>query len=104
MADIKIATVQPIGILDEASLEPANQSSGSATAGQVLTADGAGGASWSSEIEIAQGLGVWGATPPASQPLKISDPAGGATVDTEARTAINALIDALEGAGITSAT
>jgi hypothetical protein len=33
---------------------------------------------------------------------KISDPAGGGTVDAEARTAINAIIDALESHGITA--
>ncbi len=33
---------------------------------------------------------------------KISDPSGGATVDAEARTAINSIIDALEGVGITA--
>ena len=52
------------------------------------------------EVEIGQGLGVWGATPPASQPLKINDPAGGATVDAESRSAINAILDVLEGAGL----
>ncbi len=36
------------------------------------------------------------------QATKISDPAGGATVDAEARTAIDTLIDALEGIGITA--
>ena len=34
------------------------------------------------EVEIGQGLGVWGVTPPGSQPAKISDPTGGGTVDT----------------------
>ncbi len=52
------------------------------------------------EVEIGQGLGIWGATPPASQPAKVSDPSGGTTVDTESRTAINAIIDILEGAGL----
>ena len=33
---------------------------------------------------------------------KINDPSGGATVDTEARTAINAIIDALEAFGLTA--
>jgi hypothetical protein len=33
---------------------------------------------------------------------KINDPAGGGTVDAEARTAINAIIDALESHGITA--
>jgi len=50
------------------------------------------------------GLGVWGATPPGSQPAKINDPAGGATQDTEARAAVAAIIDILEGAGLSAAT
>lgn len=56
------------------------------------------------EVEIGQGLAVWGVTPPGSQPSKVNDPSGGTTVDTEARSAIAAIIDALEGCGITSAT
>ncbi len=37
------------------------------------------------------------------QQAKINDPTGGATVDAEARTAIVAIIDALEAHGITAA-
>lgn len=37
------------------------------------------------------------------QQAKINDPSGGATTDAEARTAINAIIDALEAHGITAA-
>ncbi len=37
-----------------------------------------------------------------TQSVKINDPAGGATVDAEARTAIDAIIDALENVGITA--
>lgn len=37
-----------------------------------------------------------------TQAAKINDPAGGATVDAEARTAINAIIDALEAFGISA--
>ncbi len=46
-------------------------------------------------------MGLFGVTP-VGQASKISDPSGGGTVDAEARTAINALIDALEGIGISS--
>lgn len=52
------------------------------------------------EVEIGQGLAVWGVTPPASQPAKINDP----TDLTSCITSITAIIDALEGAGVTSAT
>ncbi len=38
-----------------------------------------------------------------AQASKISDPSGGATVDAEARTAINAIIDVLEGIGFSAA-
>lgn len=54
------------------------------------------------EVEIGQGLAVWGAVPPGSQPAKISDPTGGITVDSESRTAIQAIIDVLEGAGLSA--
>ena len=47
-------------------------------------------------------VGLYGAAPVA-QAVKINDPSGGATQDAEARTAINALVDALEGIGIASA-
>jgi len=46
----------------------------------------------------AGGVGMFGVTPP-SQHAKINDPVGGATQDAEARTAINAIIDVLEGLG-----
>ena len=61
------------------------------------------GGSHDLELQCGKGLGVFGVTPPASQPTKISDPTGGATIDSESRTAINAIIDALEGVGITAA-
>lgn len=54
------------------------------------------------ELQMGMGIGVWGVSPPATQPLKINDPSGGAIVDTEARTAINAIIDVLEGAGLSA--
>lgn len=53
-------------------------------------------------VTLAAGLGVFGVAPPAAQPAKINDPSGGATIDAEARTAINAIIDVLEGAGLSS--
>jgi len=39
---------------------------------------------------------------PVAQPAKIADPTAGATIDAEARTAIDLIIDALEGVGITA--
>ena len=44
-------------------------------------------------------LGFYGVTP-VNQPDTISDPSGGTTVDSEARTAINALIDRLQELGL----
>jgi hypothetical protein len=44
-------------------------------------------------------LGFYGATP-VDQPATVADPAGGGTVDTEARTAINAIIDRLQELGL----
>jgi len=55
------------------------------------------------ELQVGLGFAAWGATPPASQPTKIADPTGGTTTDAEARTAINAIIDVLEGAGLAAA-
>lgn len=46
-------------------------------------------------------IGLYSA-PPVVQASKISDPSGGATVDTEARAAITSIIDALEGVGISA--
>ena len=54
-------------------------------------------------IETTAGIGAFGVTAPVSQPAKIADPTGGVTIDAESRTAINAIIDALEGAGISAA-
>lgn len=39
-------------------------------------------------------------TEPITQPSTISDPSGGATVDSEARTAINTIIDRLQALGL----
>ena len=44
-------------------------------------------------------LGFYGATP-VDQPNTITDPTGGVTVDTEARTAINTIIDRLQELGL----
>jgi hypothetical protein len=52
------------------------------------------------ELQFGLGLGVWGVAPPGSQPAKISDP----TDLPSAITAITAIIDVLEGAGLSSAT
>lgn len=48
-------------------------------------------------------IGLFSATP-TTQASKISDPSGGATVDTEARTAIASVIDAIENLGVSSKT
>lgn len=55
-------------------------------------------------VKFQKGVGAWNKTPPAVQPSKINDPSGGTTVDAEARTAINAIIDVLEGAGLSAST
>jgi len=44
-------------------------------------------------------LGFYGATP-VNQPETVADPSGGTTVDSEARTAINAIIDRLQELGL----
>jgi len=55
------------------------------------------------ELQVGLGFSAFGVTPPGSQPTKVSDPTGGVTQDSEARTAINAIIDVLEGAGLSAA-
>lgn len=54
---------------------------------------------WSTSLR-GDKLGV-GKTPGVTQ-AKINDPSGGATTDTQARAAINSIIDALEAVGITA--
>ena len=44
-------------------------------------------------------IGFFGETP-VDQPATVSDPAGGATVDSQARTAINSIIDRLQELGL----
>jgi hypothetical protein len=44
-------------------------------------------------------LGFYGATP-VDRPDTVADPSGGGTIDTEARTAINAIIDRLQELGL----
>lgn len=48
------------------------------------------------------GVGFFAATPVAQQ-ANVSDPAGGATVDAEARTAINSVLDILQAYGLMAA-
>jgi hypothetical protein len=54
-------------------------------------------------VSAAGALGCFGVAPPSSQPALIADPSGGATVDAEARTAINAILDVLAGCGLMAA-
>jgi len=62
------------------------------------------GGSYDMELQCGKGFACFGATPPGSQPAKINDPSGGVTVDSQARTAINSIINVLEGAGLSAAT
>lgn len=48
-----------------------------------------------------QKIGFFNATPVVQQ-SSISDPAGGATQDAEARTAINSILDVLDNLGLTA--
>jgi hypothetical protein len=56
------------------------------------------GGSYDLELQAGKGLGVFGVTPPGAQPTKISDP----TDLASAITAISAVIDVLEGAGLSA--
>lgn len=48
-----------------------------------------------------QKLGFWGVTP-IVQPSAISAPAGGATIDSQSRTAITSIISTLQSLGLTA--
>jgi hypothetical protein len=50
-------------------------------------------------VDASAKVGFHGATPTAQAP-HIPDPSGGTTVDAEARTAVNAILVALEGKGL----
>lgn len=52
------------------------------------------------KTDVRSKLGFYGKTP-ASQPAGISAPSGGATVDSQARTAITSIINALNSLGLT---
>ena len=55
------------------------------------------------DLEVTGNLRAGGkAVPSGTQVAKIADPTGGATTDTQARTAINQIIDALEAFGISA--
>jgi len=56
--------------------------------------------STAAELNKLDGAGA--AVASGTQASKINDPSGGATQDAEARTAINAIIDALEAFGISA--
>lgn len=52
------------------------------------------------DINVSTGLRVLGTKVVGAQGATIADPTGGVTIDTEARTAINALIDRLQAHGL----
>ncbi len=71
------------------------------TAAQRTTLGRVGGtAAQLQELQVSDGFAAFGATPPASQPAAIVDASGGATVDAEARTAINALLAVMRTNGL----
>ena len=69
-----------------------------ASAAEINILDGV--TATASEINKLDGVGAVVAS--GTQAAKINDPSGGATTDAEARTAINAIIDALEAFGISA--
>lgn len=61
----------------------------------------AGGTGTKIGTETTQKLGFFGETP-VSQQSSIADPTGGATIDAEARTSINSILDVLDVFGFTA--
>lgn len=51
--------------------------------------------------ESTQKLGFFGKAPVAQQ-ASIADPSGGATIDSQARTAVNSILDVLDNLGFTA--
>ncbi len=66
---------------------------------QILTDPETGEAVVYKDLRVWGDVGLFGAAP-AAQHAAISDPSGGATVDAEARTAIDAILAALRTTGI----
>lgn len=81
------------GLVAEESVEAADL-----TASDDLTV--ADDANVGGDLTVQGSLIVDGSIVFGDQQASIADPAGGATTDTEARTAIAAIIDALEAVGI----
>lgn len=66
----------------------------------MINGQSSGPESFNDKVEIAKGLGVFGHAAPTTQPLAIVNASGGATVDAEARTAINAVLAVLRANGL----
>ena len=66
---------------------------------QLKTDQATGQAELYKALRVWGNVGFFGATPVA-QHAAIADQSGGATVDAESRTAINAILDALQTTGI----
>lgn len=95
------ASASEINVLDgvTASTAELNILDGvTSTAAELNILDGV--TATASEINKLDGVGA--AVASGTQAAKINDPSGGATTDAEARTAINAIIDALEAFGISA--
>jgi hypothetical protein len=79
--------ISSLSLTDNLTLsEGINIATGTATGSKIATTSG-------------QKLGFWGATP-VTRPASISDASGGATVDSEARSAINSLLSTMRSIGI----
>lgn len=52
------------------------------------------------KIQASGGIGLFGTTVPAAKPATISDPTGGGTIDSQARIAINSILDLLQLYGL----
>lgn len=73
----------------------------STSANRVTLGKVGGSASEIKQLQVSAGFAAFGGAPPASQPAHVPDPSGQTTdLDVEARSAINSILAALEGAGI----
>lgn len=99
---IDTATVTATGLVSAAALSASNSVDGNTLESTITTTVGTNLIVGGDIDHNGAGLGLFGVAP-AAQSAHIADPSGGATIDAEARTAIDAILVVLESYGLTAA-